>query len=82
MGVPVACTKRGILPELVEDGVNGWAVDEDPAALCEALKKLTNSPRELLAMSSRTKSKAQDRFSLARQGMSTKNFYEKLLEDT
>jgi glycosyltransferase involved in cell wall biosynthesis len=37
-GLPVVASRAGGLPEVVEDGINGWLVDpESPAALAQAL---------------------------------------------
>lgn len=47
-GVPVVASRVGGLPEIVEDGVNGWLVDaESPAALAEALITAASHPGRL-----------------------------------
>jgi glycosyltransferase involved in cell wall biosynthesis len=78
MGVPVVSSRRGILPELVQDGETGWTADEDPDALCEALLKALQPPERLQEMKKATKRRGRDRFSLGRQGTSTKSLYERL----
>jgi glycosyltransferase involved in cell wall biosynthesis len=81
MGVPVISSRRGILLELVQDGVNGYTVNEDPQALREAMSRILESREDLRRMGVETKRKAQDRFALARQGVSTKNLYDRLVGD-
>jgi glycosyltransferase involved in cell wall biosynthesis len=42
MGKPVIAAHRGILPELVEDGVSGMVVDDTPDNLAQAIIRLAN----------------------------------------
>lgn len=46
-GVPVLASRRGGLPEIIEDGVTGWLYDpDDPNGLIEALSRvLADRPR-------------------------------------
>lgn len=47
-GVPVIASRTGGLPEIVIDGVNGFLVENDPAAITEAAARLAED-RELAA---------------------------------
>lgn len=50
-GVPVLGTMTGGLPELIEEGCNGWLVPPaDPAALARALEFIIHSPETREAM--------------------------------
>jgi len=44
MQLPVIATRRGILPEIVSDGVSGRIVDETPDSLAEALREFCLDP--------------------------------------
>jgi len=63
-GVPVIATQLGGLPELVSDGVDGLTVpSEDPAALADAMVRLSNDPLTAMAMGRRGRIKAADTYS-------------------
>jgi glycosyltransferase involved in cell wall biosynthesis len=44
MGIPAIATRRGVLPETVEDGKTGRLVDETPESLLGALRELCAAP--------------------------------------
>jgi glycosyltransferase involved in cell wall biosynthesis len=46
LGVPSVATRRGLLPEIVDDGRTGLLVDETPEALASALARLARDPGE------------------------------------
>ena len=49
--VPVLASRVGGLPEIVEDGTNGWLVDpESPAALAQALISAASDPDRLRSL--------------------------------
>jgi colanic acid/amylovoran biosynthesis glycosyltransferase len=51
VGLPVVATRHGGIPELVEDGRNGYLVAErDPAALADRMATLMDSPQNWRAM--------------------------------
>lgn len=54
-GLPVVSTRRGMLPELVQDGETGYVIDETPEALVEAVQRLHDDPqlRQLLGQAAR-----------------------------
>lgn len=50
-GVPVLGSMRGGIPEMIEDGTNGFLFDpEDPQQLSELLKRLAENPGEIEVM--------------------------------
>jgi glycosyltransferase involved in cell wall biosynthesis len=50
MGVPSVATRRGLLPEIVEEGRTGLLVDETPEALAEAMTALARDPDRRAAL--------------------------------
>jgi colanic acid/amylovoran biosynthesis glycosyltransferase len=62
-GLPVLTTRHGGIPELVEDGVNGYLVAEgDAAALEERLQHFVESPDEATALSRHARVKIEAEF--------------------
>lgn len=50
-GVPVVASRRGGLPEVVEDGVTGWLIDPDqPLQLADKIEWLIQNPDRARAM--------------------------------
>jgi glycosyltransferase involved in cell wall biosynthesis len=80
-GLPVVCTRRGILPELVRDGVTGRVLDETPAAFADALVALVNEPEARRRMGEAARKDAEARFSLARQVETVAESYRALLAE-
>jgi len=46
IGIPVIASKRGVLPETVDDGVTGELVDEEPEALARAFVRCARDPAD------------------------------------
>ena len=60
-GRPVAATRVGGMPEVIEDGVTGRLVPPaDPAALAEAIAAILDSPRCAERMGAAGRARAQD----------------------
>jgi glycosyltransferase involved in cell wall biosynthesis len=78
-GLPVVCTRRGILPELVRDGVTGRVLDETPEAFAAALLALAREPEARRRMGEAARKDAEARFSLARQVETVAEAYRALL---
>jgi glycosyltransferase involved in cell wall biosynthesis len=66
LGVASIATRRGMLPDLVEDGVTGLLVDEDGAALAGAMEALARAPEETARMGEAARLRAEERFDAPR----------------
>ncbi|RZB36714.1 MAG: hypothetical protein SRB2_01793 [Desulfobacteraceae bacterium Eth-SRB2] len=80
MGKPVIATRRGILPEMVNDGVEGIIIDPDPESLANAMVRLAGSPDLVKTLGENSLRKAQDRFSLRCQAENTEKLYQEILQ--
>ena len=80
MGKPVIVTKRGILPEMVNDGLEGIIIDPHPTSLANAVVRLARSPELVKTLGENALRKAHDRFSLRRQGENTEKLYQEILQ--
>jgi glycosyltransferase involved in cell wall biosynthesis len=50
-GLPVVATRAGALPELIQDGINGFTVETgNPSALASAMQKILDDPQRALTM--------------------------------
>lgn len=79
-GLPVVATRRGILPELVQDGVSGRIVDETPQALAAALLELVRDTALRRRMGEAAARDARERFDLGRQVAAVQRAYGAALE--
>jgi glycosyltransferase involved in cell wall biosynthesis len=79
MGKPTIVADRGILPELVEDGVSGFVVKDSPEALSEAALQLLRYPELRRKMGEAAYKKAHQEFRLDRQVEAIEKFYETMI---
>lgn len=79
MGLPVISSRRGILPELVADGVRGLLADDTPETLADAIIRLSRSPEQRAAMGRNAREYALAHFSLERQAERVSEVYRELL---
>jgi glycosyltransferase involved in cell wall biosynthesis len=49
-GRPVISTKVGVVPEIVEHGINGWIVDRSRSALTEAVTNIIENSDDIEKM--------------------------------
>ena len=78
MGKPAIAAKRGMLPEVVDDGVDGYVIDDTSVNLKGTILKLTNNEEERLRMGEKARQKSNLFFSLSKQVESIDHFYKAL----
>jgi glycosyltransferase involved in cell wall biosynthesis len=79
MGKPAIVADRGMLPELVENGVSGFVVEDSPEKLAEATLNMLRHPERRLAMGKAAHEKAHREFRLDRQAEEVEAFYQEML---
>lgn len=79
MGKPVVVTTKGMLPELVRNGVTGFVVEENPQAIYQALLPLVKDGRLRSAVGKAAHEMAHREFRLERQAQQVEAFYQKML---
>lgn len=79
MGKPVIAAKRGMLSEIVDDGINGLLIDDTPENLADAILRLARDKDLRERMGSETREKAVSSFSLVLQGERVEGFYKTIL---
>lgn len=81
MGKPAVVANRGMLGEIVDDGVDGVIFDGTAKGLYEALSRLKADHRLTAEMGRAARRKAVDRFSLEVQARAVRAAYEEVLEN-
>ena len=79
MGKPVIAAKRGMLPEIIDDGVNGLLIDDSPKNLAAAIINLALNEKIREKMGLKAKEMTLSLFSLETQGEKVDGFYSTLL---
>ena len=79
MGKPTVVTKKGMLPELVHDGVTGFVVEETPHAIYQALLPLVKDERLRQTVGRAARETAEAEFRLERQAEEVEVFYHQIL---
>ena len=79
MGKPVIVARRGMLPELVEDGVSGFVVEDTPEGLSAAVLRLLRDPSLRTAMGRAAYQRAHQDFRLDRQVEAVEAFYQEMI---
>ncbi|HUL23305.1 MAG TPA: glycosyltransferase family 4 protein [Thermodesulfobacteriota bacterium] len=80
MGKPVIVANRGMLPELVEDGVSGLVVNDTAEELARAALRLLQRPELREALGKAAYQKAHRDFRLDRQGEAVESFYQAMIK--
>ena len=79
MGKPTIVANRGILPELVEDGVSGFVIKDSLEALAAATLQLLQNPELRRKMGGAAYKKAHKEFRLDCQVEAIEKFYQEML---
>ena len=80
MGKPSIVADRGILPELVEDGISGFVVKDSPKTLAEAALRLLRDPTLRRKMGEAAHEKAHREFRQNRQAEEVERFYQEIMK--
>lgn len=79
MGRPVVVADRGMLPEIVDDGVCGYVCGEGPGPLADALARLRRHPDVAQQLGRAARAKAVREFAPEVQAEHVKQIYERVL---
>jgi len=80
MGKPAVVARRGMLPEIVDDGVTGFVVDDTPENICAALRTLVTNESLRNQMGQMGREKAIREFRLEKQAKDVEAFYQHITE--
>jgi len=80
LGKPIVAANRGMLPEMVEDGVSGIVVEDTPENVAEALTRLIRDEDLRRQMGEAAREKALRDFRLDKQAKEIEAFYQKILD--
>jgi len=80
LGKPIVAANRGMLPEMVEDGVSGIVVEDTPENVAEALTRLIRDDDLRKKMGEAAREKALRDFRLDKQAEEIEAFYRKILD--
>lgn len=75
MGKPVIAARRGMLPEIVDNGINGLVVDDTPEAIVKAILSLAQEREKTEQMAANALKKARERFGLDTQADNVAKIY-------
>jgi len=78
-GKPVIAARRGILPDIIDDGRNGLVVDDRPDNLADALVALAIDKEKRMQFGINARAKAIQEFSIEKQVDKIMGIYEKIL---
>jgi glycosyltransferase involved in cell wall biosynthesis len=80
MGKPVIVANRGMLPELVEDGISGLVVNDTAEEMARAVLRLLHHPEMREALGKAAYRKAHQDFQLDRQVEAVERFYQQMVK--
>jgi len=79
MGIPVIAAQRGMLPEIIDDGINGLVIEDTPKNLSQAIEKLVSDPGLRKQMGEKARAKALSEFSLSAYGEKIEEVYRQVI---
>ncbi|MHC4821529.1 MAG: glycosyltransferase family 4 protein, partial [Planctomycetota bacterium] len=79
VGLPIVAAKRGMLAEIVEDGVSGYVVDDTPDELADALIRIAKDDALRKKLAKGARDAARSRFQLAPQAERVEAIYDWVL---
>jgi glycosyltransferase involved in cell wall biosynthesis len=79
-GKPVIVANRGMLPELVEDGISGLVVSDTPDELARAALRLLHHRELREALGKAAYQRAHQNFQLGRQVEAVESFYQEMMK--
>jgi glycosyltransferase involved in cell wall biosynthesis len=80
MGRAVIGARRGMIPELVDDGKTGLVVDDTPENIAAAIERLAADRAACRAMGAAGREKALRLYDVRRQAAAVKDVYEQMLK--
>jgi glycosyltransferase involved in cell wall biosynthesis len=80
MGKPVVVANRGMLPELVEDGISGLVVNDSAEEMARAVLRLLHHSEMREALGKAAYQKAHQDFQLDRQVEAVESFYQRMIK--
>jgi glycosyltransferase involved in cell wall biosynthesis len=78
MGKPIIAARRGMLPEIVDHGMNGLIIEDTPGNIAEAVLYLADNGEATVEMGERAAQKARRVFRLEHQAERVAQIYEEL----
>jgi glycosyltransferase involved in cell wall biosynthesis len=79
-GVPALVSRRGLLPELITEGVDGWCLEgETPDAIAAGIRRARSNPSTWRQMAASARARAQARFDSSVAGRTVVDIYRRLL---
>ena len=82
MGKPIIATRRGLLPELVEDGVCGLVIHDSPRNLCDAILALAADADLRRRLGEAAARKAAEKFRIELEADRVIDFYSRMPKRT
>lgn len=79
LGLPVVCTKRGMLPELVLHQQTGWVCDETPESFSAAMVRFVEDPNLVARLGQQAHKDANERFCEKEQVARVRAIYDQVL---
>jgi glycosyltransferase involved in cell wall biosynthesis len=78
-GIPIIAARRGMLPEIIDDGINGLVIEDTPENLAQAIERLASNPSLRKEMGAKARLKALSEFSLATFGERVEEVYQSIV---